>query len=66
MLRPAIGMALYLMAAAFGWIVHPVLALFVFVFVVGYYAWTSQGSVIAGRSYHTSQGERRFVEAQED
>ena len=48
-LRPAVGIALYIVAAGLGWLVHPVLALGIFVFVVGYYAWTSQGIVIAGK-----------------
>lgn len=48
-LRPAIGLALYVLAAGLGWFVHPILALGIFVIVVGYYAWTSQGIVIAGR-----------------
>jgi uncharacterized membrane protein len=51
-LRPAIGIALYFTAAGIGWFVHPVLAVGVFVFVVGYYALTSQGIAVGrkGRS----------------
>ena len=41
-----IGMMPYVVATALGWFVHPVVG--IFVFIVGYYAWTSQGTQ-AGR-----------------
>ena len=42
--RPMVGIMLYIAATALGSFVHPTLAVGFFVFIVGYYAWTSQGT----------------------
>jgi uncharacterized membrane protein len=41
--RPVVGVLLYALAALIGWFVHPLLAIAIFVFMVVYHAWTSQG-----------------------
>lgn len=42
-LQPIVGILLYIVGAALGWFVHLTFAVGIFMFVVGYYAWTSQG-----------------------
>jgi uncharacterized membrane protein len=41
--RPIMGVALYFVGGLIGWFVHPIAAVAIFVFMVGYYAVTSQG-----------------------
>ena len=41
--RPIAGGTLYFVAAILGWLVHPIAAVIIFIAIVGYYAWTSQG-----------------------
>jgi uncharacterized membrane protein len=41
--RPIVGIAAYVMAAAAGWFFHPLIALAIFVLMLLYHAWTSEG-----------------------
>lgn len=41
--RPIVGIVLYIVSSALGWVFHPAVAVSFFVLVVAYYAWTSQG-----------------------
>ena len=43
MSRPIVGVVLYAVAAFLGWFVHPLLGILIFVVMIGYHAWTSQG-----------------------
>ncbi|MEI9850294.1 MAG: TMEM175 family protein [Sphingomonas sp.] len=41
--RPAVAILFYLAAVTLGWLVHPAIAAAIFILVVAYHAWTSQG-----------------------
>jgi uncharacterized membrane protein len=41
--RPVVGVTSFASAAALGWFVHPLLAIAIFVLMLGYHAWTSEG-----------------------
>ncbi|TYK57894.1 TMEM175 family protein [Pseudomonas synxantha] len=41
--RPIVGVLLYVFSGLIGWFVHPLAAIAVFIFMVVYHAWTSQG-----------------------
>lgn len=42
-MRPIIGITLYFIAAMIGWFSQPAISIAIFILVVAYYAWTSQG-----------------------
>lgn len=50
MLRPVVGIVLYAVAIVLGLLIHPALAVAIFILVVAYYAWTSQGIPMAGNA----------------
>lgn len=49
MARPIVGILLYFLGAVLGWYVHPLIGVAIFVLVVAFYAWTSQGAFVLGQ-----------------
>ena len=47
--RPVVGVVRYAIAAFLGWFVHRFLGILIFVAMIGYHAWTSQGVKKKGR-----------------
>jgi hypothetical protein len=64
LIRPTMGVLLYVFGGGVGWFVHPAMAVAVFIFMVAYYAWTSQGDPFPkpdrGRRAGTLGGRRRL------
>lgn len=42
-IRPAIGIAGYILAVACGWLIHPLTGVAIFILIIAYYAATSTG-----------------------
>lgn len=47
--RPIVGIILYAVAAVVGWFFSPTIAVFIFMLVVAFYAWSSRGIFSLGR-----------------
>jgi hypothetical protein len=58
--RPVVGVAAYLVAALAGWLIHPSIAIVIFVLMIVYHAWTSHGTRTAHRGQAGKQGVRSF------